>query len=275
LKNSSVEKKSHQRLSETFEITEGQKLWDKRAEGISDDEFEQFKERQWGWMQKLATLKGIVGLGYFLLIIQAVSASRGSLSGTSLIVMNTNPVSGMLSTAAILIVTLAPLVLLTQEYRKTYLTWPKNFQNIVQIAALPALLYCPVQIVMYAVFSTTIYFAFVGLGKRFRRVQIIRIWALLNMPSFATGVIVMGILFTFWGTPSIPRVIPSQGNYAGQVVGLVNLGATATFVDFESGQVYSQDLNRVGTLSSCTLESQRSLFQVLSPNFSYATPCPK
>lgn len=275
MKNRSDEKKPHQPPNVEVEFTEGQKLWDKRADGISDAEFEQFKERQWGWMQKFTTLKGIIGLGYFLLIIQAVSASRGSLSGTSLIVMNTNPVSGMLSTAAILIVTLAPLVLLTQEYRKTHLTWPKNFQNIVQIAALPALLYCPVQIVMYAVVSVTIYFSFVWLGKRFWRVQIIRVWALLNMPSFATGVIVMGILFTFWGTPSIPRVIPSQGKYAGQVVGLVNLGATATFVDFETGQVSSQELNRLGTLSSCTLEGQRNLLQVLSPIFSNATPCPK
>jgi hypothetical protein len=269
------QKKLRQPRNEAVEFTEGQKLWDKRANGISDEEFEQFKERQWGWMQKFTTLKGIVGLGYFLLIIQAVSASRGSFSATSLIVMNTNPVSGMLSTAAILIVSLAPLVLLTQEYRKTYLTWPKNFQSIVQIAALPALLYCPVQIVLYAVLSAAVYFTFVALGKRFRRIQIIRVWALLNMPSFATGVIVMGILFTFWATPSIPRVVPSQGKYAGQVVGLVNLGAIATVVDFETGQVSSQDLNRLGALSSCTLDLQRNLLQVFGPDFSNATPCPK
>lgn len=275
MKNGSDEIKTRKFPIDSVQFTEGQKLWDKRAEGISHEEFEEFKERQWGWMQKFTTLKGTIGLGYFLLIIQAVSASRGSLTGTSLIVTNTNPVSGMLSTAASLIVILGPLVFLTQEYRKTYDSWPKNFQNIVRIATLPALLYCPVQIVIYAGSAASIYLVFLMLGKRFRPIQTIRIWALLNMPSFTTLVIIMGILFTFWATPNIPRVIPNQGKHSGQVVGLVNLGAAATIVDFETGQVSLEDPSSLGILSSCTPESQRNLLQTFSPSVSNAARCPK
>ena len=270
--------KKPQSLEETLKnvrFTEGQSLWDKREIGISNLEFEHFKKRQWGWIQNLVTLKGAITLGYVMLIVQAASVSKGSLSSTSLILMSLNPINGMLATAGILILTLGPMVFLTQEYRTAHERWPKNFQNIIAVGALPALLFCPIPIAAYTVMISVGYLTFSLLGRRFNAVQRFRAWILFNMPSLATGIILMGLLFTFWGAPSIPKVVPNSGPYKGETVGLVSQGSTVVIVDFKTGIVMSDKSENFGQLTSCNEDFQRNVASLFQPEDLRTPACTK
>jgi hypothetical protein len=246
-------KKANSRLKalEDFRFTEGQHLWDKLPGKISKLEFQDFERKQWRWLQTWVTPFRLGITGYLLLIAQVAFITKGNWSSISRILLEINPINAFLSTAATLVLGLAPLALLTREYRDEIDSYPKNLYWLVNFALAPALLMAPILIDIYFAIIVVLYFVSMQLSKKLAFIMKVRIWCLFNLPSLATGLILMGMFIVVVGAPVLPRVLVSQDPYKNMDLALVNQSQIVTVVEITSGTVISDSQEKFGQIQTC------------------------
>lgn len=231
-------------------FVDGQELWEKRKQGISEQEFQEFTELKWSWYKKFNSPTRLIFIGYLMLVAQAFYLSKGSLVSAANILLNLNPVTSFLATAGTIVTSLAPLILITREFQEFQNSLPRSVTAISGLVWIFLIFYSPWPIVVMSGIFIVVHLSAIRF-KHLSWVQNVRLWALFNLPSLGSALVLWALAAVLAILPISPMVVSDNPSLNGKTFGLVKDDSKVLLVEISSGQTLSLVAGEVGNLRTC------------------------